>query len=383
MRTMLILFFFSFCSDIKRPPLYSFLLSGGGTSELAGVISSDFGAGGRFTAVNADLLAASPSYASVHSDAVFRYFKRKVYIVNRLNRDSILILNRDLGFLAEKEFSVGAGTNPQDILAVSDSKAYVPLYGSTDLLTVDLGTGFISKRIYLGNYSESFSSGGAPDGKPEMHTMIQYGSSAYLILQRLDRNDLSGFPTPSSSSYLLEMDINTDAVKAVYTTPAPNPLGKMKIADIFGEPHIIINMPGRLGFQSRLDGGIGAFSLNTKTFRQSFLLSEQTAGGDIMDFVIKSQTVGYAYVLDSSFNKFIVRFNPENGTKSSILLYFPSSAGNIGGMALSKSGKLYIGDSSFSKPGVTVYNTDSSDQKLTPVPIDVGLRPYDISVLED
>jgi DNA-binding beta-propeller fold protein YncE len=68
--------------------------------------------------------------ANIHSDAVARFIDGKVFIINRLNRDSVLILNPANGFLPEAEYSVGKGNNPQDIVKVNDNKAYITLYNS-------------------------------------------------------------------------------------------------------------------------------------------------------------------------------------------------------------------------------------------------------------
>jgi hypothetical protein len=361
-----------------------FLPQGGSDVEKLGIISTDFSSGGRFSMIDTSSLVALPTLSYIHSDAVIRYFNQKIYIVNRLNRDSILILNPLLGYLPLQEFSMGSGSNPQDIAVVNDSKAYVSLYNRTYLAVVDLNTGQIYKNIDLAVYSETSStSSSGIDGRPEMAKMIIYENILYLQLQRLDRNDISGFPSPNTDSYILKINIITDEIIGVSKTLYPNPYGKMQKITLGSENFIAVCLPSRLGFISQLDGGIGALNIATGEFRTSPLYSEKDAGGDILDMVIKSDKEGFAYVLDSSFNKSIQRFNPSTGEKTGTLATYTSNLGNISGLALSQTGKLFLGSAEYNNPGITVFETANGElRQITPIPISVGLRPFDLEVLK-
>jgi hypothetical protein len=322
--------------------------------------------------------------ANIHSDAVARFIDGKVFIINRLNRDSVLILNPANGFLPEAEYSVGKGNNPQDIVKVNDNKAYITLYNSRNLLVVNPYSGAFIRNIDLGAYTETTSLGIAgPDGIPEMSQMYLEGSSLYIQLQRLDRNDPSGIPTPNSDSLLLELNVNTDSVVKTYIFKSRNPTSRMQKITIGSESFLAMCVPNRLGFISKQDGGIIAFSLTTKTFRNNFLYAETDAGGDILGMQIKDENEGYASVLDVSFNKSIQQFNPSTGQRIKTILNFPASAGNIAGLLLTKSGRLYMGDGSFSTPGVVIFDTTKADKpRLTQGNIDVGLRPFDLVELQ-
>ena len=149
--TFILFFILLYCkNDIQRPSILSlFLPQGGSDVEKLGVVSTDFSSGGRFSMIDTSSLVALPTLSYIHSDAVVRFYNQKIYIVNRLNRDSILILNPLLGYLPLQEFSMGSGSNPQDIAVVNDSKAYVSLYNRTYLAVVDLNTGQIYKKSSL------------------------------------------------------------------------------------------------------------------------------------------------------------------------------------------------------------------------------------------
>lgn len=382
--SVVFLFLFCFCEDIKRPPLESILLNSllviPGTGERVGVITSDFGTSGKFTVINPELQISIPTIANIHSDAVAKFIDGKVFIINRLNRDSILILDPMYGFFPESEYSVGKGNNPQDIVKANENKAYITLYNSRNLLVVNPYSGAFIKNIDLGMYAETNSLGMAgPDGIPEMNQMYLDGTSLYIQLQRLDRNDPSGIPSPNSDSLLLELDVNTDTTVQTYTIQSRNPISKMEKMEIDGDSYLVMCAANRLGFISKLDGGIVAFNLRTKTFLNQFLYSESTAGGDILAMQIKNETEGYASILDSSFNKSIQQFNPITGQRVQTILNFSATAGNISGLLLTKSGKLYVGDGSFSRPGVLIFDTIKLDKpRFTQSSIDVGLRPFDL-----
>jgi DNA-binding beta-propeller fold protein YncE len=383
-----VLIFFSFLinckNDIKRPPLVSlFLPLNGIGEERLGVISTDFSSGGRFSLINPSLLFSTPTFANIHSDAVMRYVNNRIYIINRLNRDSVLVLNPDLGFIPVGEFSIGRGKNPQDIIVINENKAYISLYNSNEFLVVNPIDGNVLKRLDFSIYSEESSLGVRRDLIPEMNRMELYNGNVYLQVQRLDRNDPSGFPAPNTTSYILKINTVTDQVEKVIQTPSPNPLGRMYIVSYEGSPHLFFAAPARLGFLSKMDGGIYSINLVTDEVHSVPHYLEVTAGGDILEMVIQNENSGYAYILDQYFNKMIQKFHPKTGQKLSTLATYGSSSGNFAGMALSRSGKLYTGETNFSNPGVMVYDVNGDDAKrLSIQPIDVGLRPFDMEVLE-
>jgi DNA-binding beta-propeller fold protein YncE len=381
----ILLFIINCKNDIQKPSILSlFFPVNGVESEKLGVVTSDFSSGGRFTLIDTASLLPLPSLSNIHSDAVLRYANGKVFIINRLNRDSILVLDPNIAFLPQQEFSVEPGSNPQDIAFINSSKAYISLYNRKYLLVVNPTSGVILGKIDLSAYSESSSGGNSGiDGFPEMSRLALHNSILYIQLQRLDRNHPSGFPYPGDDSYLLRIDTVTDQILGVTKTPARNPFGKMQIFTLGQEPHLIVCLPGKLGYLSELDGGIAGYNLAKGEFRESFLLLESEVGGDILDMVLKSETEGYAFVLDRGFNKSIVRFNPSTGKKISTIASYTSSAGNISGLALSSSGKLFLGDSGISTPGVSVFDTNQNPPVLlTPTPLSVGLKPFEMEILK-
>ncbi|RHX87149.1 YncE family protein [Leptospira stimsonii] len=370
------------CQDLQRPSFLSLLLTQSLPGNI-GVVTTDFGGSGRFKVINPSLLYSYPGLIPIHSDALARFGLGKVYVLNLLNRDSIQVLDPNFGFVTVSELALGFKVNPADIEFAGPSKAYVTLYGSNRLLILDPSLMAITGSIDLGGYSETFSSGGTPDGLPEMSGMKIVGDSLFVCLQRLDRNDPSGYFPPNTTSLLLEIYIATDTVIGTYTFPASNPVNKPQLLDLFGEPHLVFATPGRMGFLSQIDGGVSAFRLGTRSFLTRLLFSESVAGGDIVNVQVKSDTVGYASVLDSSFTKSLKVFNPSTGETTATLLRIPSSYdASLSSILLASDKILYVGNTQFQQPGVTMFDTERGDALLTPSPISVDLQPYDIIELK-
>ncbi|MBX7057012.1 MAG: hypothetical protein K1X75_03025 [Leptospirales bacterium] len=357
-------------SDIPPPTLFDFLAGGAGGNRI-GVVSSDLGAAGRFSTMTLEG-APLPGFTSIHSDAVARSFDGRVYIVNRLNRDNIQVLNPALFYQTEAEFSVGAGANPHDIAVVSPSLAFVSLYRSSEVLAVHPSAGLILSRISLAAFADPF------DGIPELDSLYYEAGRLFVSVQRLNQNDPVFVRPPTDYSSLVEIDAASLMPVAEYRMPALNPFSKLRRAQLQGRPVLYVAAPGYFGFNFRLDGGVVAFDLSTRSFFPQLLYSESAAGGDIVDVAISNDQQGYALVSYADFSHSIQRFNPSNGQFVSQLAYFPSTGGYVAGLLLTDSGVLAAAIASFASPGVVLFDTNSGDRPITPAPINVGLRPLDL-----
>lgn len=375
-----------FCreTDIPPPGIFQLFLLGNSPSTL-GVVTTDFGGGGRFRIFESNSLTALPGSTPIHSDATARFFDGKVYIVNRLGKDSIQRLNPNFNYLTEQEFSVGQASNPQDIYVISQNKSYVSFYNGSQLGIFDPSSGARLGSISLSDFLETVSTSGMPDTSVESSTMIGYNGLIYLALQRLDRNDRTGLLPANNDSLLIEIDPRTDRILNVYTLPFRNPFGKMEISIWQNQPIIAISCVGQVGFLSQIDGGIVGFNLVTKQFLSRPIYSEQSAGGDILSFTLVSSEFGYASVLDLNFNKRIQVFRPSTGENLGNLIEIPGNIGNsITGVTAFQSSRLFIGNTDFRNSGLTVYDiTQGSRTLLTPVPVSLELTPSQILLLQN
>jgi len=337
------------CKDIKRPDLLLSLLLNRG--EI-GIITSDFSTSGRFYTLN-ELEILSLNYVPIHSDAVGFYLDDKVYILNRLNRDTIQILDPNLFYRTSFEFSTGNNTNPHGI-AIYNNKAYITLYEKDYILVADLFTGREIKRISISSYSDNMSFL-YPDGIPEASGIIKLNNRIYVALQRLDRtNPYYIFPT-TDASFLLEIDPNVDQIVSYKIFQYKNPISKLKIYNITGEECIFVANAGNVGFNFAIDGAIEGYCPNSQI--QLTILKENEVGGDLLDFVIINSSTAFALVEYQDFSMSIIKFNPTTGKYLETILFYKNN-GFAAGIEYHND-KLYIGESS-QYPLVRIYQVNNN-----------------------
>ena len=362
----------SLIKDIEKPDAADLLIQlilGSGSNRV-GIVSSDLGPSGRFSVMHPEGVPV-PFFTSIHSDAMARYFNGRVFIVNRLGRDGIQILDPQSAYLTVSEYSTGNASNPHDIVVTANGKGYISLYGRNNILVVHPESGAVIGSVSLAAYSD-------PDGYPEVSGLHAEGNRIFAAVQRLDRNDhISTWPPAAGyPSLLVEIDAGSDTIVAAHAMPFSNPFSKLRRVDLFGQPHLLVACPSCLGYNFRIDGAVIAFNLATNSF--TTLYRETAAGGDILDVVIKNDSVGYASILFQDFSTTIQRFNPTTGARTGDLFFAPNWGGYVAGMLLTDDGRLYLGDSSYTEPGVSIYDTNAGDLKMTPLPVPIGLRPTDL-----
>ena len=179
-------------------PAFAFRYTG---VEKLFVLTSDYSVGSYSTL---DLInwTTENSIGYVHSDAGAKYFKNKIYVINRLNSDNIEILNCSDLKKPILQFSTGPLTNPQHIAFISEKKAYITLYEETYLLVVNPSTGDEITQIDLSSYADD-------DGIPEMSPMVMLNGKLFVAIQRLDRDN---WFAPTDKSYIVEIDADEDIV---------------------------------------------------------------------------------------------------------------------------------------------------------------------------
>jgi len=305
----------------------------------------------------------------VSSDTAARAFGSKVYVVNRYTFDNIQALDAANGFQTVIQFSVGNGSNPQDIAVVSDSKAYVSRFQNKSLWVGDPQSGNLSKEIDLSAYADA-------DGIPEAAKMVLVGNRLFVALQRLDSQN---YYVPTDKSSLVVINADTDAAVTVIDLAKTNPVTNLIYNK--GDGKIYIGCAG--AFQSfgytTPDGGVETISVDTATdtyTANGTVIDEATLGGDISALAIVSSTQAYALVSDASFNNYVVRFNPETGLKEATLY---TTSAYVPDMAMDGSGYLYLADRTLTNPGVRVWDT-ATDQPVGG-PIWTGLPPYAFAVM--
>ena len=335
------------------------------------VITTDF-ATGSTAFLAADAAEAEVNLLGIHSDAVGHYHDGRVYIVNRLGQDNILVLEAMDWRTPLTQFSVGNGANPHDIEIVAPDKAYVSLYDAASLLIVNPQDGAELGRIDLSAFADA-------DGLPEVSQIVRVGDRLYLSCQRLDRNGSWG---PADVSYLIVVDLATDALVDV----DPDAEGMQGIALSAGNPNsmAVVGEQIAVGVVVHFGDRAGGVEIvDTATNRSLGLaVSEEDLGGDITSMVLVDQNRGYAVVADENFANSVRPFELSSGTVGAPLENI--SGGYIASLAVDGDRLIVADRGSFSDPasaGLKFY--DAATGAFLRGPIDTGLPPANIVVLGD
>lgn len=305
----------------------------------------------------------SPAH-ELHNDAVARVFGDRVYIVNRFLGDSIQVLDPSDGFTTRWQCSTGAGSNPQDIVVLGD-KAYVTLYAKAQLLIINPSPAPDCSDFVLG--SVDLSAFADDDGIPEMDQMALVNGLLYVSLQRL-----LNF-APARQGAVAVIDTATDQVIGGITLTGQNPFAKTKGLSVAPGDYLVVAQVGNFGIT---DGGIERVDLFTGR-ALGFFVTEAALGGDINDFVLVSDRLGYAVVGAPDFTTSLVSFDPSAGRVTRTLL---SGVEYVADIELNNRGELFVLDRTFERPGVRIFRA-ADGTELTPEPLDVGLPPFEVVFL--
>ena len=159
--------------------------------------------------------SAVPAMA-ISTDAVVRRYGDAVYVVNRFGFDNVVVL--DAATLAvRKQFSTGAGTNPQDIAVANERRVYVPLYQTGEVLVADptLPDGSeVLARIPLTSIAEN----------PTPTSAVVVGDAVYVALAFIDPVTYAA----ARNGLVAVIDVATNSLKTTIELPHRNPFARMQ-----------------------------------------------------------------------------------------------------------------------------------------------------------
>jgi hypothetical protein len=337
--------------------------------EIAFVATTDYTTGSYSTINLRDLTADVdlPSQVGIiESDSLAVYYNNKVYVINRFGFDNITVLDTADLSTAVAQFSTGNGTNPQDMAFVSDTKAYVSLYGANDLLIVDPTAppgAEITGTIDLSGFLD-----GDADGFVEASPMVIVGTTLFVALQRLDNfavvRDGILAVIDTTTDTLIDVDLGTPGTQGIVLT-GRNPI-YMDYDGALGR--IVVSEVGN--YFDQTDGGIE--TVDPWTFvAEGLIISENDLGSDVGDVVIVDGLKGYVVVGGFDPNGVAI-FDVATGAKTGDLI---TNLSFIPGLTLDSSKRLLVPDRTLTNPGIRIYDT-FTDQEITTDPIDVGLPPF-------
>jgi hypothetical protein len=347
-------------------------LEGCGETNRALVLGSDFTDGAFATIELDEPRSVDPVNGQrlVHTDSTARVFGDAIFVINRFGGDNIQRLaSGDLS--TEYQCTTGAGSNPQDIVWLSENKAYVTVFEEASLLIVDPTPDRCASRDDFVIDSIDLSDFADDDGIPDMFQMALRDGLLYVALQRLDIN--TPFREPAGPGLIVVIDTATDQVIDDIELSGENPFGSTKGLTIRGSD-LYITEVGHFGTN---DGGIERVDLDSAT-AEGFIITEEAAGGDITDIAFAADDRAYAIVSRADFTTALIAFDPLTGT---VLETIEAAAGfDYSDIEINDRGELFLTDRNFERPGVRVFDADDGTE-LTDQPLDIGLPPTELVFL--
>jgi hypothetical protein len=323
------------------------------------VVTTDYETG-AYAAIDPVARSAVPTIEVIHQDAVCRAdpVTGNVFIVSRRLADAIEVVDTAGGWNVVAEYSVGAGSNPQDVAVVAPDRAYVARYAEPSLLIVDPLGGAAIGEVDLAPWADD-------DGSPEAAWLLAHGDRVYAALQKL-----VGFEVDGPSSVVV-VDAASGAVEREIGLAGANMYGKMRYAAAIERIPLVV--VGRFGV---LDGGIQLLDPADDTV-SPYVVTEAALGGDLSDAVIAGPALGYAVIgvpADGGARTRLVAFDPGTGEVGATLI--ESAGWHLGFLELAPGGgELWVADRNPQLPGVRIFDA-ATGAELTDAPIDVGLPPF-------
>ena len=243
------------------------------------ILTTDFSTFGRVRSFDLnDPWTVSGDLAVIPGDPAGRFHDGRVYIVGRYGANLIQIYDPEAGFALVREFGIGAGRNPQDIVFDSAGEAYVSCYDEAVLLRVDVEAGTILETYDTSIFADA-------DGLPETAWMIARGDLLYITCQKLDRGN---WYTPTGPGALLVFDMVSESwvdmdgvapgIQPIVLTGG-NPYTRIEaVANGSGGTNLRV---GCLGFLGQLDGGIEEVDPRTGA-SLGYVATEGELGGDLI-----------------------------------------------------------------------------------------------------
>ncbi len=307
-----------------------------------------------------------PTVSDISIDAYGKYF----YRIEKYNYDTITKFSFDEPAVPIWQFSTMDGndtaegvtsSNPQQLVFVSDTKAYLIRLGSKRAWIVnpsattqaDFKTGELDLSAYV--------DAGDTDGVPEMSAGVITGGKLFIIMQRL-----SGW-TIERNGYVAVFDVSTDTeintgVSTLsgieLTTNIQNPTG--------------ITASGNTLYVSSLGNYFDQGGID-KVDAASYAVTNLLNGTPVQSVAIVNSTTGYYVNYIGWGNTKVYPFNPSTmvvGTELS------GVGNNQSALKVDPDSRLWIADGTTGHSGI--YLIDTSDNSIISGPVSTNLVPKDI-----
>lgn len=306
------------------------------------------------------------------SDIVVRSFYNVIYIISRFGTDTIQVIDpKSFGVIAD--YSVGGGSNPQDIWVVSNEKAYITRLNpendnsnTDDIIIVRPFTGEVIGSIDLTSYTTG-------DGERYARTtqMIVVGGYLFVCMADLPFNLANPADT---NAKIAVIDITDDEIVDVIELSGRN------AADITYSPAtnlIYVSLSGVYeNFTTDVNdhfGGIETVDPDT-LISSGIVIDDKDLGGYPTEVHLLSSGLGMVI----AEGKKITSFNP---TTFNVLNenFYLSPGSFLPDFSIDQSGNILVTERSPDSSGIVVLNGDGV---VVSGPIGVGAMPASITFVD-
>ncbi len=396
------------------------------SSNVAFVITSDF-ATGSYACIDLDsYVAYEQELGVIHKDAVVRVFNNKIYVINRFGRDNIQIIDPKNEYETEREISMKqegdpGDCNPYDIAMVETDRAYVSRHNEPSIWIINPKTGKKIGEIDISEYAP-WSANDIP--RASYMYFHKPTKRLFVACERLKGN---GHIAGHSSVLVIDVDKAHTTYNRVIREISMRvdewgdgsdrwingtyPYSKFRYVDHTewqpqlgdsNSDHLFISCVGNFGALFEEDCGIVAIDIQNMKVSMGhgangYVFAEETAKGEITDFVITKakpgyKIEGYAIISDSNLRTKLVKFDPWTGKRLKVMREDEGENGYFAGLSYhEKSDHLFLCDRNALEPGVRIYDLKNSvypslgEEKAENLdnPVYVGLPPVDIGFIDN
>ena len=321
----------------------------------------------------------------ISADPVARVEDGRPIVINRFSHDNLQGLDPHNGFRTVFEPSTGNGSNPHDVVVLSDQDAgapftppapgeasagvafvtrYEPPYD--DLALFDLDDGEFIQSIDLRPAARN------PDRLPRPDQIVRSHGRLWVTLQ--DTN--AGF-TQFMNGRLAVIDPVLRRVEEVIDLAGQNPFESLEVEPSTGLIYVGLAglFPGgRASPVQVLSGGVEAIDPSTRR-SLGLVIDDDDLGGNVASLIVPLPDRGFAVVTSASFRNTVTMFDPQART---VLGPVYETTDRIADLESDGGGWVLIADASFTAPRLLILD-GATGTILAAVPL--RLPPQSIAIL--
>lgn len=306
------------------------------------------------------------------SDAVITSFDGRLYVINRFGTDTVQVID-PADFSVLGNYSVGSGSNPQDIYVYSEDKAYLTRLDSQndtenqdDLLVIHPLTGELISSIDLKSYTEDDG-----DRLARATQMVAVDNNLYVLLQDLPSNLMDPADAPGKI-VVIDMRRNNIVGSVVLNGRNPSEITYSPITEkIYVANTGVFNM--FVVDTSDPYGGIEVIDPVTLT-TEGIVVDDMDLGGYVMGLRLAEDR---AYTVTDSYK--LASFDITTYEVIETNLY-ESPGFFVPDIGVDNTGRVLLTEQDMTASGIAILDGETGEVLYEP--IDVGATPASITFVD-